>query len=331
MALVGLLLVAMTVAATRGAGVLALALLISASFQGLYGLLILVSGHDKIWHVEKLHYLGSATGTFVNRNHFAGFLAMGLAVGMGLILSGLKQTRREDRRRSWVVEIVGDGSRSLVLGLLLVIGLAGLLASFSRAGTALGLAGVVGTLFVAGRGRRVSRRLVPALLILAVAAVPLMQIGADRLLDRFAQSAEDFASTGSRAQVWGDTLAMAADFPVVGTGFGTFSAIYPVYRSQEVRHFWAHAHNDLLQAGAEGGLLGIVLLLLVVVPIVIVAVRALTGAKGTLGIGFAAGLLAVLLHGLIDFNFHIPANAAIASILAGTLLGLPWVDRSSSS
>ena len=56
----------------------------------------------------------------------------------------------------------------------------------------------------------------------------------------------------------------------------------------------------------------------------LVAVRTLAGAKGPLAVGFAAGLSAVVLHSLVDFSFHMPANAATATALAGVLLGLPW-------
>jgi hypothetical protein len=74
-ALVGILFVATSVVAARGATRLALAALAVAAFEGLYGLLVLASGHDRIWNVPKTAYLDSATGTFVNHNHFAGFLA----------------------------------------------------------------------------------------------------------------------------------------------------------------------------------------------------------------------------------------------------------------
>jgi hypothetical protein len=39
----------------------------------------------------------------------------------------------------------------------------------------------------------------------------------------------------------------------------------------------------------------------------------------------------VLLHSLIDFNFHIPANGAIAAALAGALAGLPLAPTGSNS
>ena len=56
--------------------------------------------------------------------------------------------------------------------------------------------------------------------------------------------------------------------------------------------------------------------------------RVIRGDKGGLAVGFACGLGAALLHALIDFPFHIPANALTTALFAGTVLGLPWRSRS---
>jgi len=39
------------------------------------------------------------------------------------------------------------------------------------------------------------------------------------------------------------------------------------------------------------------------------------------------GMLAVAVHGLFDFNFHIPANAIYFSLLAGIFFFTPAEDR----
>jgi O-antigen ligase len=326
-ALAGLLLVATTVAATRGVRRLALALLVSAAFQGLYGLLVLVSGHDRIWHLPKRYGLDAATGTFVNRNHFACLLAMSLACGMALILYNAKRERPRGSRNRLVELLSPAGSRNLLLGVLLVVGLAGLLTSFSRAGIAVGLFALTLTIVAAGRSHGLRTRLIITTLIIAAAVLPLAQVGYDRLVGRYEQTAEDLQFEGGRATVWLDTVRMASVFPLFGTGYGTFAEIYPLFRSPEVRKFYQFAHNDPLQALAEGGVAGLVFLGLLAIPIVLTVVAGIRGAKGVLGVGFAAGLAAMLLHSLVDFNFHIPANAATAAILAGALLGLPWSDR----
>ena len=68
----------------------------------------------------------------------------------------------------------------------------------------------------------------------------------------------------------------------------------------------------------------VVLLLVLIVPIGFRACRALGGRYGPMATGFGAGLAVVCLHSLVDFPFHIPAIAAMASIQAGVLLGLAW-------
>jgi O-antigen ligase len=83
-------------------------------------------------------------------------------------------------------------------------------------------------------------------------------------------------------------------------------------------------HNDPIQLLAEGGLVGSALLAMILLPLWSRIVRCLAGAKGTLAVGFAAGLTGVMLHSLVDFSFHMPANATVAAALAGVLLGLPW-------
>jgi len=321
-ALCALLIVATHVTATRGLRGVATTLLVSAAFQALYGLTVLATGFDRIWNVKKTFFLDSATGTWVNRNHFADYLAMALPCGAALWVVGFR--RDSSSRRPWLLRTFSsEGSRNLVRLLALLIGMAGLLVSLSRAGIALGVAGVVATLWLGTRSRPPTMRVVIVCLALAIAVMPLAQLGTVALRDRFESSAEDFTSPGSRGTVWRDTVDLAAAFPVLGSGFGTFSAIYPKFRSPEVRYFYAHAHNDLLQFAAEGGAVGVLLLLALLASLGRRLFAALRGDYGALAIGAAVGLSAALLHSLIDFNFHLPANAAVAAVLAGSLWGLP--------
>jgi O-antigen ligase len=327
-ALVALLLVATTVVALRGPRGLALALLVSGAFQALYGALVLVSGHGRIWNTIKLHYLDCATGTFVNRNHFACFLACALSVGFALFLSSPVDPDRPRSLRERILDRFGArGSRALLLGLLVLVVLAGLLLSFSRAGIGLGLAALLAIALAAGR-RGLETRLVATLLLLAVAAVPLAQIGSERLTARYARAPADLVETGGRGEVWLDALAMGSAFPVFGSGFGSFAAAYPLFRSPGVRLRYDHAHNDAVQAIAEGGAVAIVFLAFLLFAAGRGLIEAASGRFGVVAIGLAVGLAAFLLHSLVDFNFHIPANAAVAVILAGALEGVSWNDRS---
>ena len=84
--------------------------------------------------------------------------------------------------------------------------------------------------------------------------------------------------------------------------------------------------NYQRQSGAAL-IVGLLLLALIAVAVVPAVVAGIRGRLGPLGVGVAAGVAAISLHSLVDFNFHIPSSAAIAVILVGSLLGLPWKDR----
>lgn len=326
-AFVALFLVACTVAAERGARAIAASLACGAAFQGLHGTIVLASGAATIWGEAKTAYVDCATGTFINRNHFAALLAASIPAGAALAMS---IARREPAmlagRRGILLWLGTRGSQSALVAILVVSGAIGLLLSFSRTGSALGIA-AVGLTVLAARIGGIRARAAAFALLFGIALLPLAQIGADRFVERWSETGEAIADEGGRLAVAGDTLRLAAAFPVSGSGFGTFADAYPLFRSPEVRLHYTHAHQDLLQLLAEGGLVAGALLGLVLVPTGRRLVEAIGGAYGTTAIGIAAGLAAILLHALVDFVFHIPATAAIASVLAGALHGLPWHDR----
>lgn len=323
-ALVAVLLVACAVAAEGGFATVAAGLLAAAAFQALYGLAVLATGYDRIWDVPKAAYLDSATGTFVNRNHFAGFVAASLAVGLGLAIEKLPKPSAGNHR----LRFDAAAGTAALGGLAALLSLSGLLLSLSRAGTALGLLAAGGVLAVATRGRLSFRaRVAVASAVVAVASVPLATLGAERLVERYSESGEAIVAEGSRGDVWRDTLAIVAAHPLAGTGIGTFSAVYPSFRSPGVRLHYTHAHQDLLQLLAEGGIAAGGLLLLLGAGIARPFASAISGRRGPLAAGCAFGLAVFLAHAIVDFPFHVPANAAVAAALAGALSGLPWNGR----
>ncbi|MCW0295094.1 O-antigen ligase family protein, partial [Klebsiella pneumoniae] len=50
-----------------------------------------------------------------------------------------------------------------------------------------------------------------------------------------------------RLVMWKDSLNIARDFPITGTGFGTFIYIYPKYRTRMGNAVVDHAHNDYIE------------------------------------------------------------------------------------
>ncbi len=132
---------------------------------------------------------------------------------------------------------------------------------------------------------------------------------------------DDYSIQG-RLNFWGAGLRIFRDYPIFGTGAGTFGAIHPVYQ-RDVRFYAKDAHNLYLQTAAEMGLVGAIALAILLVSIAALWIRTLHATRNTgaypLVAGVGLGLIAFFVHSALDMNWSFPANPAMAFALAGAL------------
>src|SRR5262249_26744027 len=117
------------------------------------------------------------------------------------------------------------------------------------------------------------------------------------------------------------TLRLAAAHPLCGAGLGSYADAVAAYKRGHGDVRTTHAESDALELLAEGGLVGLALGLW----LAWMAWRGLADRlqhghdpfrKGV-AIGGAAAAATLLLHGMVDFNLHIPSNALLCVSLAG--------------
>jgi len=108
------------------------------TFEALYGLVQYLTGWQRIFGYVKKYNLEEATGTYINRNHFAGFLEMVIPFGVALVLyENAKLPRRVVPGRNARIKTVLGGRKLSRIGLWLLaatIMVAGLFFSLSRMG-----------------------------------------------------------------------------------------------------------------------------------------------------------------------------------------------------
>ena len=123
------------------------------------------------------------------------------------------------------------------------------------------------------------------------------------------------------------TLDYIADFPLTGSGGGSFYGIFPNYQAPNLEGFHQHAHNDYLEFAAELGLPATAVLLAFVCLSLWQAYRLQRERNNALykGAGFAVTMTALwaAIHSTTDFNLQVPANA----LTFVTILALAWVCR----
>ena len=128
------------------------------------------------------------------------------------------------------------------------------------------------------------------------------------------------ATYGDRMHVAFDSLLIFHDHPVLGTGLGSFGSIFPAYQSFPTNALYPYAHNDYAQALAETGVLGGLIVLVSLILFFRLAFsnlrRRLEQEAGWIRLGAALAVCGLLIHSFVDFNLHIPANAAWFAVCA---------------
>lgn len=256
-------------------------------------------------------------GPFVNRNHFATWAIMAIPVCFGYFAARSGQREAAPGHVAWRRRLAAAiDPRSAWLAASVVVMVVALLSSTSRSGVvALGLSAAIVGLGIGARMEARARRIVAASI---VSVVLLGGLWADipGLRARFAGTGSGVAN---RTTIWRATAPVIEDFPVAGTGAGTYARAMLIYQRENRSLMFNQAHNHYLQAAAEGGLMLAAALAAVLIWLVRTARRRLreeTSALLWIRAGAACGLLAVALQSVWETGLVMPANAALAAVLA---------------
>ncbi|MAY36275.1 MAG: hypothetical protein CMN84_09275 [Spongiibacteraceae bacterium] len=319
------LLVLFTVRGNRRMHFLAMTLVCGGLFQALYGILFYLSGLDRGLFLDAASPLNVVTGTFVNRNHLAGYLEIAAAAGIGLVLADLKGGGASNWRARFRHFVEFLMSETVLLRVFLAIMVIALVMSQSRMGNVAFFSsiGVAGMIYVVLRERQLFFKslFVFATLFLIDFLILSNWFGLDALVERI-ETTE--MSREMRVAVMPDLLRAFEAYWPMGSGLGSFYTAFPEFRSPEIPKLHYHAHNDYIEFGIETGIWGLALLGGIVALVMWRAVLLLVKRKDRLvgGIAFAAimAVVALGIHGTVDFNLQIPANAAALVALLGLVM-----------
>lgn len=314
-----------------------------------YGIWQAENDDPRIWGLSKRFYREEATGTYINKNHFAGLLELAFPLGLAFVFAPagalwLLRLRAEPpptypagpRERSaedlpgFTVQAGANLRRALALaccaGLLFALVL-----SRSRMGV---LALSTGLLGMVALGLGSGRRGLYLGLLLACLAVPvsLMIWTGFAPLAKLAGAMEgETKDADARLAIWRASLALVRERPGSGAGAGSFAAAFGSVHPEGLANKAFQAENDYLQLAVELGLVGLVLAVAgaaLWVRRMVAIVSAHPGVARVLGIGILGSVLAILVHGLADNNLlMVPANRFLALALAATGLLLPRLAR----
>jgi len=292
-------------------------------FEALYGMFALYQKNPRILFYKKIYNLNSVTGTFINTNHFSGYLEMVIPLAVGLIITRIDVLSLVGLK--WKDKMLRISEKGWAINSILLMGVLGMsvaiIYSKSRSGvfvllfTFLLFFGLVGIYF---RNSRYQRRTIRNFLRVSLLALILISLflGIGSTVERFSF---DRILYESRPAIWANTIDIFLDYPLFGSGLGTFPSIYPQFEADGTLWHVFHAHNDYLEYLSELGVLGFSLLLggicmLFIFSFLVWRFRRNAESKG-LALGGIISIICILVHSFTDFNLHIPANMLLFSVV----------------
>src|SRR6266513_1023972 len=153
----------------------------------------------------------------------------------------------------------------------------------------------------------------------------IVWIGIDPVMSRFETLGREYNFSGqNRISIWRDTLGLIRHHPLLGTGLGSFSTVYPSVQSVFLTLLVEHAHCDYLEVATELGLPGAILVFGSIFWVLAQSARRYGKLEErfdkAVSLACIGSIGAILVHSLADFNLYIPANALLFTMI----LAMAW-------
>lgn len=250
-------------------------------------------------------------GPFYNVNHAACLMGMSFLLGLGLFTERFVSFKGVFSVGA-VSELV---SKQALLVFLMGVLAAGLLATTSRGAlmalvAGMGLVGALAAKFVRIPWLRWTLRVTG----FAAVAVYLWIFAAKPAALGFMSIMQDDSAL-YRLSIYRSAELMFKDFPLFGTGLGTFQTAYPHYQENYVQGVVFYAHSDFIEFLTEAGAAGCFIALIGLALFLKTAYKKISvlpaGERKGLSLGLSGAAAAFMLHCLFEFNFQIPGAAAV--------------------
>jgi tetratricopeptide (TPR) repeat protein len=217
---------------------------------------------------------------------------------------------------------IKDGRELGALAILILVA-TGIVCSLSRGGV---LAMAVATVAVLGMMARTWSGLRITTFVVGIgllgAGLVIWTGLTDRVGSRWELVSSESLSKDARLANWSDALRAARDFPVTGTGFGTYRYAYLPYQNWPATVHFYNADNQFVEGVVEGGLVGLGLILLSI-GLSLAASLALARAVPADPVAIV-GLFTVIsqcVSASFDFGPSLSANMLAFALIIGAVTG----------
>ena len=330
---------------------LILSIMIIGFIEAFYGIIQYVGGDRMIFHFTLLHHeKGRLISTFPNPDHFSAFIKMCIFLSLGYLIyffdkenvnknfefyEGDKLSKRGKKKR-WkrILNILREirnfafydrnGGKSLLLASFLIVMIVALIFTKSRTGILSFLVCFVFFGLLTLLRGSLKRHLWILSLILIITLAFGSWIGLASVFDRYFNFSLKEDLEEGRLSIWKSTYNIFKDYPVLGTGFGSFVYIFPSYSLRSNQAWVNHAHNDWLELLSDTGIIGFLIIFSGAFYLNILCLKKVLKIKNYsqiwIFLGGYTSILSIIIHSFADFNLRSSANAFLVAVIIGLLV-----------
>ncbi len=271
---------------------------------------------------------GNPGGPWVNINQYAAYIEMICPIALGLFLFHRPSIAKEHSFRQRFVAFFSSPGSNLYFfyGILFLLLCSSVVISLCRGGIITILLSCL--LFAVYASIRLSKFGRASFWIsLCLVLLFITSIGWQPVVDEFSYAINPNGGIrDARIELWTDTVAMIKDYPLLGSGFGTYIDVYPSYKTIANNLIFDHAHNDYLELLTDGGIISFLIVSWFLFALLFHGVRQISRRRDRfavfLGIGAFTGICAALMHIIVDFNLHNGAVGLYFFFLCGLLVAV---------
>ncbi len=259
-------------------------------------------------------------GTYSNPNRFFDLLALcfGASISAMMLMRGSRRSRVSgvdifgfhlDEKYRWVLMAAACGLQLAAV------------ATLSRAGIpALAAMGATGLAYL-GSKEKAAKRLLVIFSVVVVAVMVNAWLLTEPAMQRFSALFDGSGPGAGRIRCWWSSLAIARDFPLLGSGGGSYRYVFAAYQPPDLAGWFRYPHSEPVGFLCDFGLIGLAVVLAGAGLFVRRTLRALLiprhrGRRMALGVWIGMGTVAV--HSLADYGLRVPATACVFAIIAGS-------------
>ena len=259
--------------------------------------------------------LSGVTGPFSHYNNFGAYLMIALSICIGFIL----------KKKSSIISVYYSYIIFTLSGLCLLF-------TYSR-GSWLSFIFVLVFMAIITKRYKVIIYLSTVLIVLFffLPGIQQRKIFMFKPASAQEQSKSDFKLRDSvvvydadRFKIWGATLAMIKDDPLIGKGVGTFMSRFEKYRPDlQVQY----AHNCFLQIWAESGLFSLISFILFIVVVLFKGIKSFRKYGNIMLVSLVAGILGFMVHSFFDTDLYSLQLAIMFWMFMGLIYSLSLAEE----